>query len=52
MSKLTTQLSSIDETLLAYCAKIEDQNIIMEALKEKSYHEELHINKKRSEDLY
>lgn len=40
MAQLRSEMSNIDEALSLCTAKSQDQLIIIEALKEKSYHEE------------
>lgn len=39
MAQLRSELKNIDEALSNSIIKIEDQNIVIEALREKSYHE-------------
>lgn len=50
MAKIRSSIESIDEALQVCCIKIEDQNIIVEALKQKSYHEQVYQSEEG--DLY
>lgn len=50
MAKIRSSIESIDEALEVCAIKIEDQNIIVEALKEKSYHEQVYQSEEG--DLY
>jgi hypothetical protein len=52
MSKLRSELKNIDDVLQVCKVKIEDQNIVVDALKEKSYHEETNQNEKKNDELY
>jgi hypothetical protein len=52
MSKLRCDLNSIDEVLRICNAKIDDQLIVVEALKEKLQHEQDYRSEGIGEELY
>lgn len=52
MAKLRSELNKVDEALEACRTKAEDQNIVIDALRQKSYHEQVNQNEDKPQDLY